>query len=52
MCPQLLGATLDGDDGVIFVSAEPSCAAFTHLRPLTGVLLEDDGQETNLVWIQ
>lgn len=53
VCPQLLDVTLEGDDRVIFVSTEPSCASFTHLRPFSGALLEDGGQEeTSLGWIQ
>lgn len=31
VCPQLFDATLEVDDSVIFVSAEPSCAAFMPL---------------------
>lgn len=53
VCPQLFDAALDGSEKVIFVSAEPSCAAFMHLQPFPAVLLEDGGQEeTSLGWIQ
>lgn len=50
VCPQLLDG---GDDRVIFVYAEPSCAAFKHLRLFPGARLEDGGQEeTSLGWVQ
>jgi len=44
----LPGATVGEDDRVVFVSAEPSCAAFTHLGPFPGGLLEQE--ETSLSW--